>query len=331
MAGTEGNAGREIVIARTFDAPRELVWEAWTNPEHFVHWWGPFPTVNPVCEMDLRPGGKFRWVMLSPEGMQFPLTGVYSEIVKPERIVYTQSLAGNPPAWHDKLNELRGAPKGTLVPDAVVTVTFGEAAGKTQLTITTLFDSSFTAEAFRGMQMVQGWGMSLDRLARVAACIDSAHATPDHDVIVMRVFDAPRELVFKMWTDPEHLVHWVIPKGFLPPIIEHIDARTGGSLRMTMKAMDGNVYLSQWSFVEVTPPSRIVYDELCDQNGQSFHKARQVVEFAEQNGKTMLTIRGRVELLPERDPQFTIDVIRGGWAEGWTENFEKLAAYVATQ
>jgi uncharacterized protein YndB with AHSA1/START domain len=163
------NSNREIVIARTFNAPRELVWEAWTDPKHFVHWWGPFPTVNPTCEMDLRPGGAFKWVMLSPDGTQYPVTGVYKEIVKPERIVYTNSLADNPPAWHDMLNELRKAPKGSLVPDGIVTVTFEDSAGKTQLTITTLFDSAATAEAFRGMQMVQGWGMSLDRLERVVA------------------------------------------------------------------------------------------------------------------------------------------------------------------
>ena len=171
-ASASNQNDREIVITRTFNAPRSLVWEAWTNPKLFVNWWGPFPTVNPVCEMDLRPGGAFRWVMMSPDGQQYPVTGVYKEIVKPERIVYTNNLADNPPAWHDQLNTLRGAPKGSMVPDGVVTVTFAEIAGKTQLTITTRFDSAATAEAFRGMQMVQGWGMSLDRLDRVVTAAE---------------------------------------------------------------------------------------------------------------------------------------------------------------
>jgi uncharacterized protein YndB with AHSA1/START domain len=331
MAGTDPNSSREIVITRTFDAPRALVWEAWTDPKHFVHWWGPFPTVNPACEMDLRPGGKFRWVMRAPDGAQYPMSGEYKEIVRPERIVYTHSMAENPPAWHDMLNELRKASKGSMVPDGIVTVTFEDAAGKTKLTITTLFDSAATAEAFRGMQMVQGWGMSLDRLARVADCIEAEHAPPDHDVIVTRMFDAPRDLVFKMWTDPGHLAHWVIPKGFAPPIIEHMDARTGGSLRMRMKFSDGKTYLSQWSYVEVTPPQRIVYDELCDENGKPFHKARQIVEFAEYEGKTMLTIRGRIELLPDRDPRFTVEFMRAGWSQGWNDNFDNLASYLPKQ
>ncbi|HEV8409590.1 MAG TPA: SRPBCC domain-containing protein [Gemmatimonadaceae bacterium] len=161
------HSDREIVITRTFNAPRALVWDAWTDPKMFVHWWGPFPTVNPECEMDLRPGGAFRWVMMSPDGQRYPVTGIYKEIVKPERIVYTNNLADNPPAWHDQLNALRGAPKGSIVPDGIVTVIFADENGKTRLTITTLFDSAATAEAFRGMQMVQGWGMSLDRLGRV--------------------------------------------------------------------------------------------------------------------------------------------------------------------
>jgi uncharacterized protein YndB with AHSA1/START domain len=164
-----GQSDREIIITRIFSAPRALVWNAWTDPKMFVNWWGPFPTVNPVCEMDLRPGGAFRWVMMSPEGQQYPVTGVYKEIVKPERIVYTNNLADNPREWHDQLNALRGAPKGSVVPDGVVTVLFAEENGKTRLTITTVFDSPATADAFRGMQMVQGWGMSLDRLERVVS------------------------------------------------------------------------------------------------------------------------------------------------------------------
>lgn len=169
MTPTAGTSDREIIVSRVFNAPRELVFDAWTDPKHFVNWWGPFPTVNPVCEMDVRPGGAFRWVMLSPDGTQYPLTGIFQEIVRPERIVYTPSLKDNPPAWHDKLNELRKAPKGSLVPDGLVTVTFVDEGGRTKLTITTLFDSAITAQAFRGMQMEQGWAMSLDRLAAEVA------------------------------------------------------------------------------------------------------------------------------------------------------------------
>lgn len=147
----------------------------------------------------------------------------------------------------------------------------------------------------------------------------------EHTVIVTRAFNAPRAIVFKMWTDPKHLVHWVIPRGFAPPIIEYMDAQTGGSLRMRMKFSDGNVYLSKWSFVEVTEPERIIYDEECDINDLTFHRARQTVDFAERGGKTTLSIRGEIELVPGRDPQLTLEAMRAGWTDGWNDNFDKLA------
>ena len=169
MTAANTKSDSEVVISRTFNAPREFVFAAWSDPAHFVHWWGPFPTTNPECEIDFRAGGAFRWVMRSPDGVDYPLTGVYREIIKPERIVYTQSLNDNPPAWRDKLNALRHAPAGSLVPDGTVTVTFEDVQSKTLLTITSGFDSALTAQAFRDMQMVQGWGMSLDRLEHVVA------------------------------------------------------------------------------------------------------------------------------------------------------------------
>ena len=116
MTAANPKPEHEVVISRLINAPRELVFDAWTDPKHFVHWWGPFPTTNPVCEMDLRPGGAFRWVMRAPDGVEYPLTGVHREIVRPERIVYTHSLLDHPAAWHDRLNDLRGAPKGVVCP-----------------------------------------------------------------------------------------------------------------------------------------------------------------------------------------------------------------------
>ena len=167
MNATQMLADREVVVSRTFNAPRERLFAAWTSPGSFVQWWGPYPTINPAVEMDVRPGGAFRWVMRSPEGTDYPLSGTYKEIVQPERLVYTHNLNEHPQAWHQKINMLRHAPKDSRVPDALVTVTFVETRDKTRLTITTLFDSAETAEAFREMGMEQGWGMSLDRLARV--------------------------------------------------------------------------------------------------------------------------------------------------------------------
>ena len=72
---------REVVLTRTFDAPRALVFRAFTEPRHLARWWGPRGMANPVCEMDVRPGGAYRIVMRSADGTDYPITGVYREVV----------------------------------------------------------------------------------------------------------------------------------------------------------------------------------------------------------------------------------------------------------
>src|SRR5580700_2538193 len=80
---------REVTITRLFDAPRELVFQAWTDPQHLAQWWGPKGFSNPICEADARPGGAWRIVMRGPDGAKYPCGGVYREIVESERLVFT--------------------------------------------------------------------------------------------------------------------------------------------------------------------------------------------------------------------------------------------------
>src|SRR3984957_18710779 len=91
-AGTSRAAGtsdREIIITRVFDAPRELVWKAWTDPKHVVRWWGPKGFTTTIHEMDVRPGGIWRHTMHGPDGTNYPNESVFTEVVKPERIVFS--------------------------------------------------------------------------------------------------------------------------------------------------------------------------------------------------------------------------------------------------
>src|ERR1700688_4411146 len=83
------SADREVVFTRVFDAPRGLVFKVWTDPKHVAQWWGPHGFTNPVCELDARPGGAIRIHMRGPDGTIYPMTGVYREIVEPERLVFT--------------------------------------------------------------------------------------------------------------------------------------------------------------------------------------------------------------------------------------------------
>jgi uncharacterized protein YndB with AHSA1/START domain len=142
---------REIVIRRLFDAPAEVVFEAWTNPEQLAQWWGPEDFTNPVCELDVRVGGDWRIVMRAPDGAMYPCRGVYLEIVAPERLVFTNIAMDD---------------EGTPVLDGLTTVTFEEADGKTKLTLRTSAVALVPGAVEKLAGMDTGWSMSLDRLAR---------------------------------------------------------------------------------------------------------------------------------------------------------------------
>ncbi|TGN09705.1 SRPBCC domain-containing protein [Leptospira ilyithenensis] len=153
---------RELVISRIFDAPRELIYRIWTDPKHVVKWWGPKDFTNPVCEMDLQVGGKYKFVMRSPEGIDYPVVGVYLEIVKNEKIVCTDVVEDHPQEWMDQLKKDIGESKDS--PDSVVTVLFEDfETNKTKLTIQTRFKSNGVRDAFHNMGMADGWTESLDR------------------------------------------------------------------------------------------------------------------------------------------------------------------------
>jgi uncharacterized protein YndB with AHSA1/START domain len=96
-------ADREIIITRTFDAPRELVWEAWTNPEHVAQWWGPDGFTTTIEKMDVRVGGVWKHVMHGPDGTDYPNKSRFTAVIKPERIEFSHggSRKGDPAAQFD--------------------------------------------------------------------------------------------------------------------------------------------------------------------------------------------------------------------------------------
>ena len=155
-------AGKELVITRVLDAPRELVWKAWTEPESMMRWWGPKGFTCPVCRIDLRVGGAYLNCMRSPEGQDYWSTGVYREIVPPERLVCTDSFAdekGNVvPATHYGMN-------AAFPLELLVTVTFEEQEGMTKFTLK-------HAGLPPGKDLDDcraGWNESFDKLAEVLA------------------------------------------------------------------------------------------------------------------------------------------------------------------
>lgn len=141
-----------VVISRTFDAPRDLVWKAWTDPAHIMQWWGPQGFANSSCDLELRVGGAFRLHMCAPDGNTYPCTGIFREIMEPERIVYESTADDSHPC---------GA---GLPPRSLVTVTFDELGGKTTLTLHTRFESQARRDAANAARYSISWREGLGRL-----------------------------------------------------------------------------------------------------------------------------------------------------------------------
>jgi|SRR5579864_8886113 len=136
---------REIVITRGFDAPRRLVFEAWTSPEHVPHWLlGPEGWSMAVCEIDLRPGGAWHFVWRKSDGAEMEMRGLYREIVPPERLVSSESWGGN---WPETLN----------------TLIFSEEGAKTTITLTILYPSKEARDAALQTGMKDGVAESFNR------------------------------------------------------------------------------------------------------------------------------------------------------------------------
>jgi len=150
----------ELVITRIFDAPRERVWKAWSEPEQMMKWWGPKVFTAPVCKMDFRAGGKYLFCMRSPEGKEYWSTGIFKEIVPFEKIVWTDSFAdekGNPvPGSHYGMEE-------DFPLEMTVIITFEDDNGKTKMTLRHIGMPAGDMSKMAG----QGWNESFDKLAAI--------------------------------------------------------------------------------------------------------------------------------------------------------------------
>jgi len=159
---TTATCEEEIHLTRLFDAPRDLAWQVWTEPGFVVQWWGPKQFTAPSCRIDLRVGGTYLYCMRSPEGKDYWSTGVFREVVVPERIVCTDSFAD------EKGNVVPAAYYGMspdLPTEMLLTVSFEVQAGRTKFT---LRHAGIPAGDARDLARA-GWIESLDKFAGVLA------------------------------------------------------------------------------------------------------------------------------------------------------------------
>ena len=285
---------RSIVVTRLFDAPRTLVFDAWTDAKHVGRWWGPKGFTTTTHAIDVRPGGVWRFTMHGPDGANYPNKITYVEIVKPERLVYDNGDKGQPGYFQS-------------------TVTFAEEGMQTRLSLRMLFRTAGERDAVvEKYHALEGANQHLDRLGEQLEKMQT--------MITARIFDAPREVVFKAWTDPKQLQRWWGPKGFTNPVCE-VDARPGGAILIHMRAPDGTVYPMTGVFREVVVPERLVFtSSALDGNGNPLFEVLNTVTFAAEGSKTKLTVQASVSKVKgDAAPHLA------GMEQGWSMTLDRLA------
>jgi uncharacterized protein YndB with AHSA1/START domain len=322
---TESADNRTIVMERVVNAPRELVWDAMTNPKHVVHWWGPRGFRTTEGTMDLRVGGSWKHTMIAPDGTEFLNEKYFREVVKPERLVFTHG----------------GGKKGEETDvQSVATWTFEAVEKKkTRVTIRMVFPTP--EERNRVVEKygaIKGGEETLARLDEFLARPASAAGAPEWEI--SRTFDAPRKLVWRAWTDPKQMAQWWGPKDFTNPVCD-LDVRIDGAYRITMRAPDGEDYPMHGFYREIVEPERLVYTaDITDHPGWWFDQvdpARdktkppkveliQMATFEELvDGKTKLTVKVWFESASIRD-----NMVKMGMNMGWSMSFDRLEALLKT-
>jgi uncharacterized protein YndB with AHSA1/START domain len=292
---------RELTLIRIFDAPRELVFKLWTEPAHLARWWGPRGFTNPVCELDPRPGGAIRVHLRAADGTIYPMGGMVEEVAPPRRLVFTTSAHAGDESRPFFVN--------------LNTVTFEDLGEKTKLTLhVRVIEAGPEAEAaLAGMD--QGWSESLDRLLDLAA---AEAGSAERHIVGTRLLNAPRELVWKTWTDPKHVAEWWGPKGFTNTIQE-MDVRPGGVWRLILHGPDGTDYPNKSFYVEVVEPQLLVFDHV---SGPRF---RFCATFIAEGEKTRVSVRMLFPSAAQRDKTAK----EFGAVEGLNQTLERLANYAS--
>jgi uncharacterized protein YndB with AHSA1/START domain len=297
---------REIIISRLINAPQQMVFDVWTDPNHVEKWWGPNGFSTTSHEMEVRPGGKWRLTM-NGMGMTFPNVIEYIEVVRPERLVYHHGTdePNDPNRFH-------------------VTVTFEPKGDKTLLTM----HSIFPTVAFRDMvvnefKAIEGGEQNMDRFVLQLAALH-----PRQDLALTRTLNAPRQMVFDAWTDPEQLAKWWGPRGFSAPTCE-LDAKAGGNIRINMHAPQLG-FPNHWmtgTMQEVIAPERLVFTSRAFENeyGKPGIENLNTITFREVGDKTEIVIS--VQILSAA-PEMAQAV--AGMETGWSQSIDRLGEVLAT-
>jgi uncharacterized protein YndB with AHSA1/START domain len=324
MSPTPTPADNEIIISRLLHAPRELVWEAWTNPKHVVNWWGPRGFTNTTKQHDFRVGGYWEHTMHGPDGTNYPNKAKFLEIVPLERITFL--LGGGSDLESD---ERRGATfRATWTFEAL-------GADRTRLTGRMVFPSKEARDrVVRDFGAIEGGKQTLERAAEYVAGL------LNQPFVITREFAAPRDLVWRVWTEAKHFGAWFGPKG-AEVQLGRFELRPGGMTLYRMTMPGAPVMWGRAVYREVVPPTKLVWiNSFSDaEGGITPHPLSKdpwplqmltTVTFAEQAGKTVVTVTW-VPIDASDAERATFEAGRPSMTMGWTGTFDRLTAHLAAQ
>lgn len=309
-------ADREIVITRLLNAPRELVFKAWTDPQQVVRWWGPTGFTTTTHEMNVHPGGVWRFTMHGPDGVDYPNRATFIDIKSPERLEYTHGsdVDPDPHAFH-------------------VTVTFEERGGKTEITMRSLFPTAADLDrVVREFHAIEGAHQHLDRLSEHLAKLDAVALK------LSRTFDAPRDLVFKACTEADRLAQWWGPKGSTVLSCTQ-DLREGGGFHYALKVSNlPDVLWGKFIYHEIAPPERLVFTNCFsdEQGGVTRNPWDELFpleilylqSFTENDGKTTIETTGIPYGATEAETE-NFAKWNASMTQGFAGTFDQLEAFLA--
>jgi len=274
-----------ITYQRILNAPRKLVFEVWTQPQHITKWWGPNGFTNTTQQMDVRSGGVWDSIMHGPDGTDYKNHIVYDEVTPPERLVFT-NVSG-------KFQSV---------------VTFEKHGNQTRLTMQTIFESAEQRDrTIKAVNAVEGGKQTLGRLVDYLA---------EMQLVVKRKFNAPAELVFDAWLDADAVGNWLFttPESKIDSV--KIDPRVGGEFEIIDKRGE-ELTRHIGTYLEIDRPRRLVFTFAVPQYSTEFTTVTIDIARLDSGCELTLTHEG---VLPEwRDK--TIDgwtMILNGLAENLT-------------
>lgn len=308
---------QEVIVTRTYNATRELVYKTMTDPKLIPEWWGPRNLTTEVERMEVRAGGQWRFVQRDPQGNIYAFHGVYHEAKAPELLVYTMEWEGMP--GHVLLDFER----------------FDEHDGITTCTSRSIFETVEDRDGMMQQGMESGTTEVSERITELLTKIKQGTMQPmmmqhngDSEVLkITRVFNAPRDLVWQRWTDPNQYICWFGPKNY-SGCDSKIDLRVGGKYLNCMQGPDGKSIWSTGIYKEIIEPNRFVCtDSFADEHGNivpasyygmgtDFPMELEVeVTLEDMDGKTLMTLEHCG--LPKGE---VLEMTK----QSWNESFDKL-------